>query len=160
MGVSQRELARRLDLSTQQISNYETGRQAIPKVVDLALGQLRGERKKPASTLGHLTPSECELLEQFTRVLKQNLGRQIVFMMLFGSKVRGDFSSESDLDILIVLKTITPAIRRRVYDILFEIDPYWEGKLSPVLYTLKQYQVNDDMESPFMEQIKKEGILL
>lgn len=160
LGISQRELAQELDLSAQQISNYETGRQSIPKVFDLALGQLRSAHETTASTIEHLTPQERTLVEQFVSAIKQELGRQIVFMMLFGSKVRGDFSPESDLDMLIVLKAVTPAIRRRVYDILFELDPYWEGKLSPVLYTLKNFQINEEIESPFIAQIKKEGILL
>lgn len=37
LGLTQRELSSRLGMTVQQISNYETGRSPVPRVVELAL---------------------------------------------------------------------------------------------------------------------------
>lgn len=160
LGLTQRELALQLNLSIQQISNYETDRNPIPKIVEMALDQLSTGGEGPSDKLFYLSPNEREVLQKFISAVKSALGRKLVFAIAFGSRVRGDFSAESDLDVLLLLTTLTPSMRHHIYDILFQIDPYYDTKLSPVIYTLHDFQKNEEMDSPFVERIKKEGVLL
>jgi predicted nucleotidyltransferase len=47
--------------------------------------------------LGHLTKSERAALETFVARLRQRYGDDLLRVVLFGSKARGDSDEESDL---------------------------------------------------------------
>ena len=54
--------------------------------------------------LRHLTPHERDVLAEFLSRLQERCGDRIAHVWLFGSKVRGDFDKESDVDLLIVAR--------------------------------------------------------
>ena len=51
-----------------------------------------------------LTPDERAGLAAFVERLQQRYGDDLLRVRLFGSKARGDFHDESDLDLLVVLR--------------------------------------------------------
>ncbi len=160
LGLTQMELAHRLEFSVQQISNYETGRVNIPKVVELALGQL-DQKKKHNEKKRHVGKTkEIIIIQDFIEAVKRKLKNHFLFALLFGSKARGDYTKDSDSDILIVVKKINPGLRQKVFDILFHTDPGYEYKISPILFSLKDYKKNEALHSPFIQNIKAEGTLL
>ncbi|HYN88859.1 MAG TPA: nucleotidyltransferase domain-containing protein [Ardenticatenaceae bacterium] len=63
-----------------------------------ALSVLQNER------LGHLTPNERASLAAVVDTLVKRYGSDLLRVVLFGSKARGDFDEESDLDILVVVR--------------------------------------------------------
>lgn len=157
MRLTQQELARRLDFSPQQISNYESGRAAIPPSVLLAAQYLEREAGGRSSPL---SPPENAFVEEFAALLREKLGRDLLFLVLFGSRVRGDFHEESDLDLLIVVFKKNRSLRHTVFNLLFQIDPYQTHRLSPVIYSLKEFRENERLKSPFVGEIKRDGILV
>ena len=63
----------------------------------------------------HLQANEQAALQDFVgRLLQQGDGR-VVSVWLFGSKARGDFEPDSDLDLLIVLEEADGMARDRVH---------------------------------------------
>lgn len=89
----------------------------------------------------------------------------VVKVILFGSKVRGDFprkssikSGESDIDILIIIKDLS--YKDAVIKCVSKIELEHDIVLSPVIYTLKEYETNLKLKSPFFERIENEGISL
>ena len=107
-----------------------------------------------------LTDRERQAIEEFSFLVKKKLGNELVLMKLFGSKARGDFDKDSDIDVLIVVKKDRLRNKEKIFDILEEIDPYFELKISPVIYTEYEYLKNKEMESTFTEIVEKEGIAL
>ncbi len=107
-----------------------------------------------------LNKQEEKVVREFVKEIKKSLDDNIVFLELFGSKVRGDFSSDSDIDILLVVKKKNPEVRDMIFDILFDIDPYYKFKVSPVIYSEFEYQRNKELQSTFVETISKEGVML
>jgi predicted nucleotidyltransferase len=55
--------------------------------------------------LKHLTRNERTALDQFLARLQAKYPDQILRVVLFGSKVRGDFDVESDLDVFVLVKS-------------------------------------------------------
>ena len=55
------------------------------------------------TTLGFLNQIEKKVIKSFVKELKEKLGNEIITIRLFGSKVRGDFEKDSDIDILAML---------------------------------------------------------
>ena len=51
-----------------------------------------------------LTPDEQAGVESFVAHLRQRYGDELLRVVLFGSKARGDSDAESDLDVLVVLQ--------------------------------------------------------
>ena len=56
-----------------------------------------------AKRLPHLTPYEQTGLATFINRLYQRYGTNLLRVILFGSKARGDFDAQSDLDVLVVV---------------------------------------------------------
>lgn len=110
--------------------------------------------------LEFLNPIEKKSITSFVKTLKEKLGNEILTIRLFGSKVRGDFTEDSDIDIFILVKEKTQEIR----DIIAEIEVDWDIKynvpISTVLYSLYEYQKNIELKSFFFENVEKEGVIL
>ena len=155
--MTQRELGEFLGLTSQQISNYETGRQPIPRVVVQAITSLAPRK---VSKYSGLSVEEKKFLEQFVAQLREKTGQDILFLVAFGSKIRGEGQKDSDLDLLVVVQKKTPKLREQIFRILFELDPINRYSLSPILYSLYEFRMNERMNSPFILNLKKEGALL
>jgi len=52
-------------------------------------------------SLKHMNEKERQALKRFGETVKRRLGEYVVTISVFGSKVRGDFTETSDIDILI-----------------------------------------------------------
>ena len=114
----------------------------------------------PVKRLGHLNKAEGKTVLSFIKDLRESLGENIISIRLFGSRVKGDFKKDSDIDLFIL-------IRRRnstTYDKIDELTAnYWleyDIPLSPVVYNLYEYRKNKGIGSFFFKKIEEEGILL
>lgn len=108
---------------------------------------------------GFLTEKEKMMVERFSSMLKSALGKNLILAKLIGSKVKGDFGSESDIDILIIVKDYL-SDKEKVIDILYNIDPYFDVKISPVIYSEFEYEKNKELGSPFIIKAEKDGVNL
>jgi predicted nucleotidyltransferase len=70
----------------------------------MALTQSVKRKRKLDKRLSHLAPNERTALAAFVDRLRQRYGDDLLHVVLFGSKARGDFDEESDLDVLVVLR--------------------------------------------------------
>ena len=110
--------------------------------------------------LGYLNEVEREVIGSFVKELKEKLGDEILSIRLFGSKVRGDFYEDSDIDIFVLVKEKTPDVRDKLAEITANYDIEYGLPLSPVLYDLFEQKKNKELGSFFFENVGKEGILL
>lgn len=110
--------------------------------------------------LGYLNETERKVIVSFVKELKERLGDEILFIRLFGSKVRGDFSDDSDIDIFVLVKEKTPDLGERLDEITADYIFDYDLPLSPVLYDLFEYQKNKELGSFFFEKVENEGVLL
>lgn len=108
-----------------------------------------------------LTKKELKAVEEFTDQLLKKIKDKIVLIELFGSKVRGTARKESDIDILVVYKG-NGKTRNSLADIEWEIlKKYdYEVHLSMVPYALKEYKHDEKIQTPFIYNVDKEGVVL
>ncbi len=101
-------------------------------------------------------PSEDAALEAVQKAL--STVKEVKKVVVFGSRVRGDFHGESDLDLLIVLTGLE--VKDRVIKILHDIELDYEVPISPLVLTEKEYKKNKELKSRFIENIETQGVLL
>ncbi|MDP4097452.1 nucleotidyltransferase domain-containing protein [Paenibacillus sp. P96] len=81
--------------------------------------------------------------------------RQVI---LFGSKARGDFESESDIDLLVLTELEDrPENRHYLSDMLFDVNPYYEPPIS-VTYFNKDDWDSGKVLPTFKSNILKDGV--
>ncbi|MFQ6083465.1 MAG: nucleotidyltransferase domain-containing protein [Candidatus Aminicenantia bacterium] len=110
--------------------------------------------------LGYLNKKEQKVVELFVKELRDKLKDEIVSIRFFGSKTKGNYKKDSDIDILILVKKKTSEISRKLAEITADYDLKYGLPLSPVLYDLFEQQKNKELGSFFFENIEKEGIML
>lgn len=107
----------------------------------------------------YLTKTEARVVSSFVKELKEKLGDEIVFIKLFGSKVRGDFTKDSDIDIFILVKR-KKGVRDQISDISAEYFYETDVPISTVVYSIFEYKKNMELGSFFFENVEKEGVTL
>lgn len=107
----------------------------------------------------YLSDREKKVVESFVKELREKLGDDILDIRLFGSKARGNFKKDSDIDIFILVRN-KGRIRDEITDIAADYFFKTNLPLAPVVYTLFEYNKNKELGSFFFENIEKEGIPL
>ncbi|MFQ6079813.1 MAG: nucleotidyltransferase domain-containing protein, partial [Thermodesulfobacteriota bacterium] len=65
----------------------------------------------------YLSEAERKAIESFVKELRRKLGEEILSIRLFGSRVRGDFHRDSDIDVFILVKKRTLDIEDMITEI-------------------------------------------
>ena len=110
--------------------------------------------------LQHLTPKEAESVEELAKALKSALGESLISITFFGSKVRGNFHTESDIDLLIILKERTTTLEGTISHVWLENELQYDSRISYVIYSEYEFAMNKKLGSPFVESIELEGLSL
>lgn len=58
------------------------------------------------------------LLDDFTSLIQEALGSQVISIVLYGSVARGNATAQSDVDLLLVLEEASPIYRERLQSLL------------------------------------------
>ncbi len=107
------------------------------------------------------TKSELQvILEQVKNASIQLYGDWLNKIILYGSYARGDYTDESDIDIMIVLNCEPDEIKKLrspTAEMTSDISLEKEVLLSVLLRDKKHYENNADF-LPFYKNIEKEGV--
>lgn len=111
-------------------------------------------KKKP-----YLTKKEWKALDEFKRRLRHQVDGNLSFIKLYGSRARGEFYRGSDVDLIVVLKKMGIEIRDILDDIRIDILIKYEIDLEIMCCTLGEYQYYKTIQSPFIQNVERDGIL-
>lgn len=108
----------------------------------------------------HLDNNEKKAVLDFVSQVRNKLSDKILGIFLYGSKARGDFHKESDVDILVISRDKFP-LASKESDILSEIGGdillKYDVYISVVNLSLADYQRNRRLSVPFVYWVEKEG---
>lgn len=71
------------------------------------------QRKYSNTGLNDIKDAYMKLVNEYVNMIKEILSQNLISVCLFGSIARGDFTQESDIDILIVAKNLPEDVGRR-----------------------------------------------
>lgn len=113
--------------------------------------------------LRHLTAKECAALEDFVARLRRRHGHDLLRVVLFGSKARGDADEELDLDVLVVVRTPEEGYWQhwlQIADLTWEVEFEYHLVLSPLIRDQASYEQMQQWNLLINRNIEQDVIIL
>ncbi len=85
---------------------------------------------------------------------------EVLSVTLYGSQARGDAKAESDIDVLVVVRRDTPALRQALTDLAWQVQYESGVVISDVIRSAEQFNRMRANRFPFYQNIEREGVLL
>ncbi len=112
-------------------------------------------------SLRYLTGREKAALSEFVARLRERYADQVVLVTLFGSKVRGDFDEESDLDVLVVVEGDDRwPYWREITDLTSDLLLDYEVNVSALVFDEQHYQWLMEHRTPIYNNTAGKGVFV
>lgn len=105
-----------------------------------------------------ITASEKAALEALQAELSKSF--RIKDMRLFGSKAIGVDTALSDMDVMIVLETLSPQVESKIDDLIFDLNLKYDCLISALYFDSVELDNGPLSESPVYKKILAEGVQL
>ncbi len=115
---------------------------------------------KVLNRLKHLTDKEKVAVQRFETAVRDMLSHNLILLEVFGSKARGDYKSESDIDVFVLVKKFSPDVMEKIAATSSEISIEQGILISTVVLSESEYNNNRDANTLFVQEIDKDGIIL
>lgn len=126
-----------------------------------------GERIKAARKVGslhkkvpHIPPHISAIIQRFVNDANRILQDNVVAEYLFGSYSTNTYTPLSDIDILIIVNTFTPEIRRQMSGLASEYSLEYDVFISPIIKNFEVWNKNKRFQTLFYQEVTQHGIRL
>jgi predicted nucleotidyltransferase len=109
-------------------------------------------------TLKYLTRRERAALAEYLTRLREQFGDEVQRVILYGSKVRGDFDAESDIDVFVVFKELDQAREDALSWIVLDVDLKYAVLLSDFLVSEERFARMANLQEPLYQDLMEEGV--
>jgi len=100
------------------------------------------------------------VLKELKHTLQKQLGGRLLKMVLYGSRARGDFVIESDIDIAIIVRELSRELKHQILDGVAEIEMRYLTPLSVLILSENEFEYLKSRERRIALDIEKEGVVL
>ncbi|TCS76619.1 nucleotidyltransferase-like protein [Muricomes intestini] len=103
-----------------------------------------------------------DILIKFSKEVRKIIGDSLKKVIVYGSYARGDYSENSDIDIMILTTLSDDEIRKvenTIYDIAFDFQMDYLVDISVIVKNEKQFQYWLGA-LPFYDNVQKEGVVI
>lgn len=112
------------------------------------------------SATSSLSVHEQAMLTDFLSSLQQVYGSDLLAIILFGSKARGQSDDESDIDLAIILTDVDPDVRRDIRHLATDAWLEYGVYLSTRVWRLAHWQQLQTAQTALYQNIRQDGVLL
>ncbi len=92
-----------------------------------------------------------KIVQELTRRLREALRDRLKRVIVYGSRARGDYEPDSDLDVLVVVSRLDVPLKRQIQEIRYQV--MWEADFDPLISLLC-------LEEGEFESLVRQGISL
>ena len=107
-----------------------------------------------------LSREEEKVIKKLKNTLKEFLGDSLVGMKLYGSRAKGDFDSDSDIDIAIIVRGLTREVKNHIFKEVAEIEVEHLLPLSTLILSEDEFNRLKRKERRIVLDIESEGVTL
>jgi len=107
-----------------------------------------------------LTLEEQKIIEELESALKGFFGGRLKRYVLFGSRARGDYGPESDIDLAIVVKGLSHREKTDILDVVADLEMKYLIPLSTLVISEDNFELLKKRERRLALDIETEGIAL
>ena len=111
-------------------------------------------------TVQHLTDEEWQVAMEFVERVRQQFDGQLVSIVLFGSRARGEAKSDSDMDVLVVMSSADPEVRRQIRYLAVEVWLEYGVYLSTRVWSQTHWHKLEELQTLLYQNIRRDGINL
>jgi uncharacterized protein len=108
----------------------------------------------------HLQEHEIAAITSFLHRLDACLGDDLCQLWLFGSKARGDFHEDSDLDLLIVLHGLEPKRRGIIRRLAARVSLDYDTLINTHLYEADRWEAMMAQRDTLWREVQRDGVPL
>jgi predicted nucleotidyltransferase len=105
-----------------------------------------------------LAPATAAAVAEFAARVRASLGPRLARLVLFGSHARGEATEDSDVDILVLMESVTSADARAIDEVVADILTRSDVLLSPLLLTATRFDELRARERRLAREIDREGV--
>jgi predicted nucleotidyltransferase len=113
---------------------------------------------KQENRLDRLTDKERQVVIEFVQKVRQRFDGQVASAFLFGSRARGDAEADSDMDVLVVMSSAGPEIRREIRHLAVEVWLEHGIYLSTRVWSRAHYRKLEKLQTLLYRNIQRDGI--
>ena len=100
------------------------------------------------------------VLKELKHTIEEQIGDRLVKMVLYGSRAKGDFDNESDIDIAIIVRELSRELKHHILDNVAEIEMRYLTPLSVHILSENEFEHLKRREIRIALDIEREGIPL
>jgi len=108
----------------------------------------------------HLSAKERQALEQAVQKISEMFAAQVRFIALFGSKARGDFGPDSDIDVLIISESDDWRVRQDIRDPIYDADLEYSTFTSSWVIAWERFQTLPRRRPGLFANLRRDAIEL
>lgn len=108
----------------------------------------------------HIPHHILSIIQGFARDSKHILKENVIAEYLFGSYATNTYTPLSDIDILIVVNSFTPEIRRQMSGLASDYSLEYDVYISPIIKDYQVWNKNKQYYTLFYQEVTQHGILL
>lgn len=107
-----------------------------------------------------LTKKEKDIIEEFKKRIIEKFSHEILKVSVFGSKARGDATAESDIDIMVVVRSDDWRLWDKIREVGYELELENSLVLSIQVFSQEQIEYLQKIETAFMVNVEREAIAI
>lgn len=107
-----------------------------------------------------LTPKEKKVIEIFKKRVKDKFADEIIKILVFGSKARGDAEKDSDIDILVITTSDDWRKGDEIREIGYDLDELIDYRLSIQVIPESHINYLRSNNFQFIKNIESEGVII
>ena len=107
-----------------------------------------------------LTDRERQAAMEFVERVRRRFDGQLVSAVLFGSRARGEAEPDSDMDVLVVMSSAEPEIRKEIRHLAVEVWLEHGFYLSTRVWSQAHWRKLEELRTLLYQNIRRDGINL
>lgn len=100
------------------------------------------------------------IIEEFKRRIEQRFPGELVRLIVFGSQARGDATAESDIDVLVVIKSENWRLGDEIRAVGYHLELEHGVVLSIQVISSDHYERIRANETQFFQVLEREGVIV